>query len=206
MFVVSLKATAGVCYEPQNEPELRNANFSPALIARIQPLLRNAHERYGLDPRLVYYRIIGESRGNPHATNPSSGAYGLFQFNGARDKTAAKTLCNGVSDDDCRYRQINYYLTEYVGRTAQWLSNGGKANCPAWGRMTNFQKVAILGWGGSCTTAETAERNHQRHPPASYRMSVFQSAESESLCSDWVHPQSRTAVAPGRSRNRSSAN
>jgi len=137
---------------------------SNATIEAIELLIWN--HRFEIDPRLVYYRMIGESNLNPFAVNKSSGAYGLFQFLGKprgskktyREILEAEYAANPHASP--RLIQVRYYLEHYLATAIEAADEGyGCVPSKNFAEYSDIEKSAYLGWGSCGKLALQKELN-----------------------------------------------
>lgn len=155
--ILTLAITALVaradCFDPSKVPQINEVlapradyHETPQTIAQIHDLIW-AH-REELDPRLVYFRIIGESGGDAKA--PGIGhAYGLFQFTD-KAKRDVKRLLEKPENRHVSPRliEVRYYLETYLQDYIEAADKG--AGCRPgvkWAQMSNEEKLATLGLG-----------------------------------------------------------
>lgn len=163
-FILPASAWAQGCFHPQRNEQIREIfqpdqeyNETSETINQIHRLIWSHREQ--LDPRLVYYRIIGESGGDPFSVNPSSGAYGLFQFLGKpygsnrTHRQIIESLYRQHPDKSPRLVQIEYYLKNYLKNFITAADSGYGCNRnKTYSEYTHLERVAYLGWG-SCSNA-----------------------------------------------------
>lgn len=141
---------------------------TPQTIEEIHRVIFDAYDKnpsLAIDPRLVYYRMLGESSANPYAIyaspynlNPwggSSGrAYGLYQFLGSscrhpkvshRDLILQRMQKN--PNESPRLLQTRYYLSEYVQCFAEKARGCAGLAANSFGAYPPFYQTAYLGWG-----------------------------------------------------------
>lgn len=167
------------CFSPSTVPAIAGAlapshkfNETPEDIMAMHRLIY-AH-RNDIDPRLVYYRLLGESRGNPYAVNPSSGAYGMFQLLGkpfgSRQtyRQILEDLYRKSPRSSPRMIQIEYYLNHYVANFKRAADQGYGCIRKKFDEYSDLEKVSYLGWGG-CKAANLANELNLCKRNASYR-------------------------------------
>ncbi|AGH95646.1 hypothetical protein [Pseudobdellovibrio exovorus] len=162
--IISAPTWAQSCFHPQRNEQIReifqpepNYNETSETIHQIHRLIWSY--RHQLDPRLVYYRIIGESGGDPFSINPSSGAYGLFQFLGKpygssrTHRQILESLYRQYPNKSPRLIQVEYYLKDYLKIFVTAADSGYGCNRnKSYSEYSHLERVAYLGWG-SCTEA-----------------------------------------------------
>ncbi len=187
------------CYDPTQENRILEI-YGQAFVERIQPLLQEAYQENRVDPRLIYHRMVGEGLGDPDIRNPSSGAYGIFQYLGAYSgrpphETRLRTLYNqhsANSADDRRYVQVLYHVRHYVREGIEGL--GGWARCGSgsgqslWNNMTALQQATLLGWGNCSSASIRAEENILSGGVSSYDTSIVKSLinDNQPLCESFT--------------------
>ncbi len=157
-FAISF-ARADTCFDPYKEPKITDF-LNAAKMGESQSTIDEIHRliwehRSELDPRLVYYRMMGESGGNPAAVH-SSGGYGMFQFTGKpyNSRLTYRQILEAQYRENPqmsrRLIQVRYYLKEYLQRfsSSADLGWGCKRN-RMFSNYTHLEKAAYLGWG-SC--------------------------------------------------------
>lgn len=172
--VVSAKAFAaapGACFSPLTDPNISAILKPEARYNEDANSIRRLHEliwshRDTIDPRLVYYRILGESRGQSEAKS-GSGAYGLFQFTDPNIKRRLRAKIAQNPKESPRYIQVKFYFDEYV-RPALNSANAG-AGCSInrkakavitkkWNSYSNLEKTAYLGMNDCSPKGLATER------------------------------------------------
>lgn len=166
----SSASMASGCFDPRDVPAIQQALAPNARYKETVQSVEQIHQliwsyRHQIDPRLVYYRILGESGGNPFAENPSSGAYGLVQFLGRpyRSPRTHRQLIEAQyrarPNTSVRLIQIEYYLTQYLQLAARAADGGYGCNrSKDFDEYTNMEKVTYLGWGSCNSNAVSSER------------------------------------------------
>jgi hypothetical protein len=152
----SLSAQAS-CYNPLNEQEIINqCPGGRNLLNRLSPHLQRARVNLNLDPRLLFHRMVGESRCNPDIRQIGGGTgFGLFQFDGSFTVQQFRSLnspwlnscVSGASGARITHRvvlaclarqdgatsvedrivlQTRYYIDVYAKLTAEWLKTANR--------------------------------------------------------------------------------
>jgi len=139
---------------------------------RVACALKRGWERSGLDPRMILFRMAGESGGNVDAINSQSKAYGLFQFLGAFPKQKMhKTRIR-----ECQKKkptlsktaiQTAFYVDEYV-RVFQKLAPYGCKKGKTWASYSAEERLAYLGLG-SCSSSSLKHTRAHCRDSARYR-------------------------------------
>ncbi len=166
------------CYLAASDPVLVKALRPVAAYHETEEIIAAIHQeiwnhRKDLDPRLVYYRILGESHGNPNAVNRSSGAYGLFQLLGKPygSSRTYRQILHGLQaaqpDVSPRLIQVRYYLNNYLSAFARAANAGYGCNHKKFRQMSNLERAAYLGWGG-CKVSQLKKELSLCHHNASY--------------------------------------
>lgn len=166
VFIIALLsssfALASSCFNPRNDPVIKRYLAPDPEFNETANTIEQMHQliwsfRPLIDPRLVYYRMIGESGADPFAINPSSKAYGMFQFLGSpyRDPKSHRQHIEDMYRDrpneSPRLLQLEYYLKNYVMAYIAAANMGVGCNRnKKFIEYTNLEKVSYLGWG-SCT-------------------------------------------------------
>lgn len=192
------------CFNPRHDPVLQEVLRPQARYHETQNTIEIIHEliwsvHNEIDPRLIYHRLVGESGGRPHIVNPSSGAYGLFQFLGRPYRSAVthrqivEQLERENPNISPRLIQVRYYIEHYLRDAINAADQGyGGRGCPRnqnFSEYSNLQKVAYLGWG-SCTQRALQQELALCENVASYRQACTFSREviaddgEEPLCND----------------------
>ncbi len=151
--------SASRCYDPLSDPRISpflSSLDKPEKFAGLQKKLfgcslKQASTRYGIDPRLIYFRLIGESRGNPGVFNSSSKAYGIYQFLGAfagrRSHHTRIEACQKKNPEISQTLvQTTYYVEEYM-RTFKDLAKYGCKKGHKWNDYNTLEKISYLGIG-----------------------------------------------------------
>ncbi len=195
---VTVNNSAG-CYDPTQENRILEI-YGQAFVDRIQPLLQEAYQENRVDPRLIYHRMVGEGLGNPEIRNPSSGAYGIFQYLGAYSgrpshETRLRTLYNqhnATSVGDRRYVQVLYHVRHYVREgiagLGGWASCGPGSGQSVWNNMTALQQATLLGWGNCSSASIEAEQHILGGGVSSYDTSIVKSLinDNQPLCESFT--------------------
>ncbi len=131
---------------------------------RFACILKRAYERDQVDPRMVLFRFLGESGGNAKAVNPSSKAYGAFQFLGGFQHR--KIHRSRVQTCEALHPTVNpaliqtaFYVDEYLREFREKAKYGCKKGQP-WTSYSNLEKLSYLGLG---TCGESALEHTKRH-------------------------------------------
>lgn len=151
--------------------------------------------RHQIDPRLVYYRLFGESQADPFQINPNSGAYGLFQFLGKpygssrTHRQIIESLMVANPDKSPRLVQVEYYMNVYLQNFITAADQGYGCNKnKKFSAYTDMEKVTYLGWGACGTSAQTKElalcqeNQSYRLGPCSFASEIVQGNSSLPLC------------------------
>jgi hypothetical protein len=171
VFFLASKAQAAHCFDPRKDPVIKLVlKPNPAYhetsrdIEHIHQLIWSYHEE--IDPRLIYYRLVGESHGNPNAVNPSSGAYGLYQFLGSPYKSTKthrqiiEAMVAERPDESPRLIQTEYYVDSYLRNFIMAAdANSGCNRSKTFSQYTEAEKVAYLGWGSCSQSTLQKEQN-----------------------------------------------
>ena len=109
------------CYNPLEEKKINSLYFEVMKDPEVKRLFVNAYLKYGMDPRLVYQRLIGESKGDPDKYDRSHKQYGIFHFEGkfyGEKRTHEEIIkASYPAHADKRTKQmvqIKYYLNTYI--------------------------------------------------------------------------------------------
>jgi hypothetical protein len=207
---VSSSNVSGSCFDPKQVANLSprfKRSYSPEFLAKAMPILKRAQKKYGLDPRILLHRMVGEGLGNPDARNKSSGAYGIFQFLGpfyVRDfknpraqrkkkilqnevkrfeahKAGSAAAVKNASRTNRQLWQLEYMVDYYIeAATGLYKYSAKSTKCgPSWNKMSNFNRSLFLGWG-SCAKrhADTERKIYQgAHASGSYDTSILGSLD-----------------------------
>jgi len=173
------------CFNPKTDPTIakhlkagtfksksgKNFTDTADSIEQIHDLIW-AH-RHEIDPRLVYYRILGETTFQDPLITGMNSAYGIFQFQNKGDKAKVKRLIANNPHKSARLIEVDYYMNTYLKNFINmsnhlWYSKGSKCkNYGKFSQMSNIVKLSYLGLG-SCTSGKkgaiTREQNRCQSP------------------------------------------
>ncbi len=194
----SISNATSACFEPSMDPVISKylqprATDHETLetIRQMEQMIYDSREL--IDPRLVYHRIVGESRGIAEIHNRRSGAYGMFQFLGhpygshQSYESILRSLYAKSPGVSHRMIQLKYYLEVFVPKAAKAANQGnGCDRHKSFANYSNLEKVAYLGWG-SCDAATLKREVSLSRRASSYREAcTFSSAaiqgRAEPIC------------------------
>jgi len=193
--VADMEKINSKCFDPQKDPDIQKYYYHNSIqsktcdlhetkygMKRMHQTIYEKSKLYGMDPRIVYIRMLGESQGNPFAqygengnhcpkineiTVSSTKAFGLFQFLGSgykMQKSFAQELLEKMKANEnlpantrkgVREVQVDYYFDHYVEK----YSNSAKyTKCKKeFKSFSNIEKLAYLGRGDCTSTKKSLE-------------------------------------------------